>query len=144
MSRIKKWISHNQGVALALVISAVMTIWMLGCESKVTSLVDDKKMVTAAELDDELSGLAARMEMELEQLVKRAHTKNEQLEKQTAIKQKIMDFALLSSEAGKLNPTGILGLVFSVFGIGAMADNRIKDKVIKNRPLSVEKGRGEK
>lgn len=135
MSKIKKWISHNQGVVLALVLSLMMMVWMFGCEAKVTSLTDDKKMVTAAELDDELSHEAARLEMELDQLVKRAATKNEQLEKQVALRQKIMDFALLSSEAGKLNPSGILGLVFSVLGIGAMADNRIKDKVIRNRPL---------
>ncbi|HUS72053.1 MAG TPA: hypothetical protein VMY06_03230 [Sedimentisphaerales bacterium] len=135
MAGIAKWISHNQGTFVSLILCLGIAIYTFGCESKVTSLVHENRMVTAGELGLEVEAEAARLEIELSQLLKRAELKNKEIERRDAIKQKLMDAALITSQAGKINPAGIVGLLFSVFGIGATIDNRIKDKVIKNRPL---------
>ena len=72
MGKIAEWIRHNQGVASAVVVIVVLAVWVFGCESKVTSLVDPGKMVTVAELNLELAAESQRMEAELEILLQRA------------------------------------------------------------------------
>ncbi|KKM97805.1 hypothetical protein LCGC14_1164380 [marine sediment metagenome] len=137
MKNLAKWISKNQGVFVALLIAAGVLVWTLGCESKVTSLTDPSKMVTADELNLEIEAESMRLQAELDQLMKRAELKFVELSKKDAIKQKLMDFSLLAAQTGTLNPSGLVGLIAGIVGIGAVIDNRIKDKVIKNRPLKV-------
>lgn len=139
MKNLAKWIRHNQGVFLAVIICIGLLVWTIGCESKVTSSIDPTRMVTAAELNLEIEAESMRLQSELEQLIKRAELKHVELARQDAIKQKLLDFALLTSEAGAFNMSGLIGLVAGVVGIGAVVDNRIKDKVIQNRPLPMEK-----
>jgi len=140
MKNLGKWISKNQGVFVALIISAALTVWIFGCESKVTSLTSSTKKVTGAELDLEVEAEAVRLQAELDQLMKRAELKHMDLRRQDVLKQKILDFALLTSQAGTLNASGMVGLLAGVLGVGAVVDNRIKDKVIKNRPLPKNPG----
>jgi len=135
MKKIKKWISHNQGTFVSLMICAAVTIYIYGCQSKVTSLISPDRMVTANELRVEFESEAARLELMIDNLTKRAGVKFEDLERQDELKQKLMDAALISTQAGSLNPAGLVGLLIGVLGVGATIDNRIKDKVIKNRPL---------
>lgn len=134
MKAIKKFISKNQGVAAALVIIVGVMIWGFGCQSKVTSLVEPSIKVTRDELKVEIDGEVMRLERELEILMRQAALKVQDLDRQDLIKQKLFEFAALSVKTNAVNPAGVVALAFSVFGIGAVIDNRIKDKVIKNRP----------
>lgn len=138
MKEIARWVRHNQGFFVSLVVSVGLVVWTFGCESKVTSLIHAGKMVSGEELKLELEAESARLESELEQLIKQAELKYKELARKDAIKQKLLDFTLLAGEAGTLNPSGLVGLLVGVLGIGAVVDNRIKDKVIKNRPLKGE------
>jgi len=135
MSKIIKVISHNQGVTLSVIMIVIALGWIFGCASKVTSLLEPAKMVTAEELSIEITAERQRLEAELDLLIRKAALKQTELARQDAIKQKFDNFAAITVDAGTVNPAGVLGLLFSVFGIGAVIDNRIKDKVIKNRPL---------
>jgi len=135
MKQTAMWVRHNQGLFVALIINGILLIWSFGCKSKVTSLVDPRKKVTAQELNLELQAESVRIEAELDQLVKQAIIKQAELDRQDAIKQKLFEFAAITAEAGSLNPAGLLTLTGSMLGVGAIIDNRIKDKVIKNRPL---------
>jgi len=135
MKQLAKWIRHNQGVFVALIISTGLLIWTLGCPSKVTSLIDPSRMVTAPELNLEIETEIARLEAELDSVISRAQLKIEELARKDRIKQKLLDFSLLAAETGTLNPSGMVGLVAGIVGIGAVIDNRLKDKVIKNRPI---------
>lgn len=141
MQTITKWIRHNQGVFIAVIICVGLLIWTIGCESKVTSMTDPTKKVTAEELDLEVEKESVRLETELDQLVKMVQLKRKELQRQEEIKQKLLDFALLTSQSGALNMSGMIGLVAGVMGVGAVVDNRLKDKVIKNRPLPTAGGR---
>jgi len=135
MAQLAKWIRHNQGMVLSLIVLCLVAAWTFGCESKVTSMVDPAKMVTAAELDLEIRTMSARLQGELDLMIEQAKLKQADLSRQDAIKKKLFDFAAITVDAGTVNPAGVVGLLFSVLGIGAVIDNRIKDKVIKNRPL---------
>lgn len=137
MSKVAEWIRHNQGVTLMLLVLAVLAIWGFGCKSKVTSLTEPAKMVSAEELELEITAEQHRLEAELDKLIRSAELKRTELTRQDAIKQKLVNFAAITVDAGTLNPAGVVGLLFSVLGVGAVIDNRIKDKVIKNRPLKV-------
>lgn len=135
MKQIAKWIRHNQGLFVALLICGGLMAWSFGCQSKVTSLVDPQKMVTAEELSLELEAEATRLQAELDMLVKMAKLKQVELARQDAIKQKLFEFAAITAGSGGFNPAGLLGLAGGILGFGAIVDNRLKDKVIKNRPL---------
>jgi hypothetical protein len=59
----------------------------------------------------------------------------QELDRKDEIKQKLFDFAALTAANNSFNPTGLITLTGSLLGFGAIVDNRIKDAVIKNRPL---------
>lgn len=135
MGKIGKWIRHNQGTFVAVAVCCGLVLWLGGCHSQVSSLLGGGDKVTREELHLEFSQESARLEGELRALLQRAEVKQADLDRQDAVKQRVMDFALLAAETGTLNPSGIIGLLVGVLGIGAVVDNRIKDKVIKNRPI---------
>lgn len=136
MSSIARWIRHNQGIVAALVIVAGVMIWTFGCQSKVTSLVEPGKMVNADELNLEIETESRRLQAELDALIARAGLKLTDLARQDAIKRQLFEFAALSATTGTVNTSGVVLLAASILGVGAGVDNRIKDKVIKNRPLA--------
>lgn len=135
MKQLRKIISHNQGQTLAIVIIGVLVLWTFGCQSKVSSILEPSLMVNREELQVEVDQEIRRLESELEYIAAKAQAKVHDLDRQDAFKQKLFDFAAITVEGSSVNPAGLVGLLFSVFGIGAVIDNRIKDKVIKNRPL---------
>ena len=139
LSKIRKAISHNQGQFVAVLIMAGILIYMIGCNSKVESLLIKDKMVTGDQLQFEFESEADRLELQIENLGKKATMRFTELERQDAMKQRLIDAMLITAESDSINPSGIVGMLFSVFGIGAAIDNRIKDKVIKNRPLPAVK-----
>jgi len=129
-----KWISHNQGIVVALVICSVLMVWTFGCESKVTSPVSNKQ-VTRSELIVEVKFKVQALETELDHLQEQAQIGFIDLDKQDTIKRKLFEFAALTAQTGTFNPTGIITLAGTLLGLGLGVDNRIKDKIIKNRPL---------
>jgi len=135
MKKAAKWISHNQGSFSALIVIAGIGIWLAGCESKVSSMKEPALRVSRSELKIEIDSEIARIEAELSLITRQAELKTKDLDRQDAIKQKLFDFAAITAEGQTVNPAGVIGLIFSILGVGALADNRIKDKVIKNRPL---------
>lgn len=138
MKKLSKWIRHNQGVAVSLVAIASMALWTYGCESQVVSLMDPTLKVNRAELELEVKTVTARLESQLTILIQQAELKFEELKRKDEIKQMLVNFAAITADAQTVNPAGVVGLAFSILGIGAVVDNRLKDKVIKNRPLKVE------
>lgn len=131
----KKWIRHNQGMAGAIILAIGVLFWTYGCESQVKSILNPSAKVTRAELDIEVSTEMGRLENELATLVKIAEARNQQLDKQDEFKKKLVEFGLAVAEGGSLNPVGVGASIITLLGIGSVVDNRIKDKVIKNRPI---------
>lgn len=137
MKKITEWVRHNQGMTCSIVVLAVIAVWLFSCESRVLSLVDPGKKVNRQELNLEVAVERQRVEAQLDHLIKRAELKHIQLDRIDEVKQKLVNFAAITVDAGTVNPAGVVGLLFSIVGIGAVVDNRLKDKVIKNRPLQI-------
>lgn len=131
----KTWISHNQGAFVGIIMAVGLLVWTFGCESKVTSPVSNKQ-VTRSELIVEIKYKVTALETELDRLQEQAQLGFADLDKQEAIKRKLFEFAALTATTGTFNPTGIITLAGTLLGLGTVVDNRIKDKVIKNRPIN--------
>lgn len=128
-----KIISHNQGVFVSIILCSLLAVWVYGCQSQVKSFVTGDK-VNRLELTLELNIEAKRLEAELDNLQKQAELKFTELNRQDDIKAKVFDIVSVATTTNQFNLTGLITLMGSVLGLGAVVDNRIKDKVIKNRP----------
>lgn len=122
-------------MSIALILVTALLVWTIGCESEVASLVDPTKKVNRAELIIEVESETKRLLGELEQLARLGQLRQDELDKKDALRKELMDFVAISAATGGVNPAGVAAMAFSIMGVGAFADNRIKDKVIKNRPL---------
>lgn len=135
MEKITRWIRHNQGTFVSLIVVAGLLVWTYGCQSTVGSLLEPGRMVTRDELEAEIAAETQRLEAELDALLRMAAVKHQKLDREDEIRRKLFEFAALTGQTGTVNPAGVLTLVGSILGFGVLVDNRIKDKVIKNRPL---------
>ena len=131
-----KWISKNQGMVVGFVLVIALMLWTYGCESTVTSPITGL-IVTRPQLHVEIKVQSAKLEAELDSLKEQALLQYAQLDKEDEIRNKIFDFAAITAEHNTFNPTGIITLAGTLLGLGFGVDNRIKDKVIKNRPQPV-------
>jgi len=127
-------IRHNIGLCVGVILAVCLVLWTYGCESTVKSPVTGKP-VTYGELSIEINADVARLEAELDTLQKRAAVSFQELARKDEIRQKLFDFAAITVANNAFNPTGLITLVGSLLGVGAIVDNRIKDVVIANRPL---------
>jgi len=136
LKKLKELFTHNQAMAIAVIIAAGLLVYVYGCESQVTSIIEPGKKVTRTQLNLEVEQEAARLNLELDNIIKLAAAKNQELDKQDEIRQKIAEFGMRVAKGGTVNPAGVAVGVLGLLGCGAVVDNRIKDKVIKNRPLT--------
>ena len=136
------WIRHNQGIFASVIICIALLVWVFGCQSRVASLIHPAQQVTRAELTLEIEQEAKRLEAELELLHKQAGLKFAEFDRADALKKGLFEFMALTAQTGTFNPAGLIALTGSIMGFGAIVDNRIKDKVIKNRPLAEKNSAG--
>jgi len=118
--KIKEWMRHNQFVATALVACVIVLVWVYGCESKVKSPFDPSEMVTRAELVNQIDYINAQIGLAFKEL-----------DKQDVFKQKLFEIGVAVAEGGTINPVGVGVSLLGVLGLGAVADNRKKNAVIK-------------
>ena len=120
IEKIKAALRHNQGLALAAVICLAMGVYLVGCESSVTSPIQPEVQVTRPELMAEFNLTVQKYDAALTEL-----------NKQDLFKQKMFEIGLAAAQGGTINPVGAGITLLGVLGIGAVADNRKKDSIIK-------------
>jgi hypothetical protein len=117
---IKRIVRHNQFIATAIIIMVLVLVWVYGCDSTTKSPWEPSVKVTRAELDAGIDMMNVKINQAYEDL-----------NKQDLFKQELFDNLVIMAEEGTVNPMGVgLGLV-SLLGLGAVADNRKKNSVIK-------------
>jgi len=121
LDKIIKLIDHNRWIVIAAIIATLLFFWLCGCESQVSSIVEPSKTVTRAEL-----------QLEVENFVALAKIRFDRLDKDDELKELIVNNAFLIAQGGAINPLGVVTSMMSILGIGAVVDNRRKDKVIKD------------
>ncbi|GAI91545.1 unnamed protein product, partial [marine sediment metagenome] len=92
--------------------------------------------VTRATFTIEFNAEIHRLQNELQSLQETGQLSYTELDRLDAIKAKLFDAVAVATSTGGINPLGLVTLLGSIAGIGLGVDNRIKDKVIKNRPLN--------
>lgn len=157
-NRITKWLDHNRGVLLALVLAGIACAWLLGCQPTTQSLTDPAAEVTPRQLEREIIQLqqgfdqrAAMLEQQLaaynadvaaanEQIANARSDLAEQLETRQQIVATLGGLATAAAE-GSVNPAAAVGAVVSIVSLlglaGTQYDRVRKDRVIarlKHRP----------
>jgi len=120
IDKIKEALRHNQALAVAVVICIALGIYLVGCDSQVTSPINPPKKVTRVELTAEMEYLATRLEVAFEDL-----------DRQDIFKQKLFEIGLVAAQGGTVDPIGAGVTLLGILGIGAVVDNRKKDSIIK-------------
>lgn len=119
IEKIKEALRHNQFLAMAVVLAICLGVYLVGCESTTTSPISGKK-VTRPVLVAEVEAQTAQIEAAYEDL-----------NKQDIFKQKFFEIGLAAAQGGTIDPVGAGVTLLGILGIGAVADNRKKDSIIK-------------
>ena len=130
-NNLKQWTRHNQSMVISLILACIFSFWFLGCQSETQSILMPELKVTEGELSIEYSSEIRRIENELLTLKETTELRMQDLHRQDAIKQALFNNAMLIAESGNPNPLGLLSLLGTIFGIGAVIDNRKQDGIIK-------------
>ena len=121
IEKFKELYKHNKFFAVAVIVAIGAGLWLLGCHSKTISPFDNAP-VTREELIAQADYYKHKLELAFQDL-----------DKQDAFKQYLVNTVLNVVEGGTLNPSGIALGLLGILGIGAVADNRRKDTVIKTK-----------
>lgn len=103
-----KWVKNHMPLITALIVGVCLICYQEGCEPSVKSLLDESRFVTRGELN-----------VELDQIVSKAEFRMIQLDKQEAIRNIILQNALILASGQPLNPVGILTALAAIYGIGS-------------------------
>jgi len=116
---------------ISLILAVIFSLWFFGCESKTQSLLDPTLKVNESVLNIEYTSALAKLENDMNVLRATTEVRLQDLHKQDAFKQALYSNAQLIVEGNNPNPLGLLSLLGTIFGIGAVIDNRKKDGLIK-------------
>ena len=152
LHKILKWVDHNRGLVTALLLAVMLSVWVVGCQPKTTSVLDPHQKVTAAELQREMAivsrdlskreamiaQMQAALEAEAQEKSDAIAAAIDDLDRQIAMrKQMITAIGAMgqSLAAGTLTPAaGINGVVSLILLLGAGGlgvDNLRKNRVIQ-------------
>lgn len=118
--KVKIMLRHNQFLTVAVIVVTVLMVWLFGCESTTQSPLRPETKVTRAELEVEVD----MFKIKVQQSVK-------DLDRQDLFKQELFNVGVVIAQGGSINPVGTGITLLGILGIGAVADNRRKDAVIK-------------
>lgn len=120
MKEIWKFIRHNQGMAVGIIIAITVLIWTYGCESQVTSILYAPDLVNRGQL-----------QIEVDTFVAQAELKFLDLDKQDQVKSTLFNVALTFMEGGAVNPAAVAIVIGNILGLGAVIDNVRKRTLIQ-------------
>ncbi|KKN45296.1 hypothetical protein LCGC14_0684490 [marine sediment metagenome] len=120
LNKIKEMLRHNQFLTTAAVIVVVLGVWLMGCESQVKSPFNPDRDVTRQQLQNEVDKYIVDIELAFVDL-----------DRQDLFKQKLFEIGVVAAQGGTINPVGAGITLLGILGVGAVADNRKKDSVIR-------------
>ena len=121
LKKLLTWCNHNHWYVIGTIILASLSIWLIGCQSTVNSLLTPEKMVTRGEL-----------QAELEYLINLAETRKDELNRQDEIKTQLLNIASVISTDGSFNPSGLISILTTIASLSFGLDRnyKLKSKVI--------------
>lgn len=142
MKKVFDWlralVKHNLFQTIAVVV-AIGALYFLGCDSTTKSLIDPERKVTRVEFANEYDQIVGRIEAEIASLDSKFDLGQADLDRQDAIKVRLAEIGMAAIEGETLNPVGIATGLIALLGIGAVVDNRMKDRVIATRTSDIKR-----
>ncbi len=114
-----RWLQKHTTIIITTLITIGVCIYIYGCESTTTSLLNHKQSINRQEL-----------QLELDQIIGLAQLRMIDLDKQDQFRSIILQNALILIQGQPLNPFGIISAFAGVYGL-SQASNKIT-KTIKN------------
>lgn len=132
MGKIWKWIDHNRFVVIGPVLAIAIWFYALGCTPQTPSPLDPKRMVTERELGLDLKVWQA----ENETMILKFEIAGEDLEEQRQNNKKIEDFIVAVASGNVADLPGLITLLITGGGLGAITDNIRKRGLISGLKLN--------
>ena len=107
IKKILSWTNENHWYIIAAIILCAILIWIYGCQSTVTSMMDPDKKINRDELKLETDYLIGQMQVKLADL-----------DRQDEIKRLLLEQASIIATTGTFNPIGLINMALT---IGAIA-----------------------
>ena len=120
MSKLLDKLNGERFLTFGIIGAIVLVIWIIGCESKVSSMFDPTTKVSRIVLNSEVDLFLAR-----------AEEKYQVLDQKDAFKTLLTNQAALVAQGNTINPLGLLTTITSIIGTGAIIDNVRKGRKIK-------------
>ena len=129
LKKLLTWCNDNHWYVIGTIILASLSIWLVGCQSTVNSLLTPEKMVTRGEL-----------QAELEYLINLAETRKDELNRQDEIKAQLLNIASVVSADGTFNPSGLISILTTIASLSYGLDRnyKLKTKVIAAKSEKVD------
>jgi len=121
VEKVKEFVRHNLGLSVMTVVTICVLIFFIGCQATVVSPVSGER-VNRGELMIEYQSFTDKMLL--------AQT---DLDTQDKMKEELSKIAVTLAEGGTLDPVGIATALIALLGIGSIADNVTKDRIIKTQ-----------
>ena len=119
-----QWLKKYSSFLIAAVVTAGLLVYIYGCEPKVQSLNNRKRLVNRQEL-----------QLELDQLITMAQIRMADLDKQDQLRAVILQNALILVQGQPFNPLGLLTGVAAIYGLtqGGQNISKVVKKTVKRR-----------
>lgn len=129
MKEIWKFIRHNQGMFVGVIIALSVLIWTYGCESQVTSIVYAPSLVNRGQL-----------QVEVDTFIAQAELKFANLDRQDRVKSTLFNTAIDFMQGGNVNPAAVAIVIGNILGLGAVIDNVRKRTLINTLKGNTKNG----
>jgi len=120
MIKLIKKLNGELFMVISILIGGAFLIWIVGCESQVSSMFEPETKVTREILNSEVDLFLAR-----------AEEKYRTLDQKDMFKKLLTDQASIAAQGGTINPLGLVTTILSIIGSGAIVDNIRKSRKIK-------------
>lgn len=119
MKKLLNFMNEQHWYVIAFAIISGLVVFSYGCVSTTTSLINPDRKINRLELQNELDYLFGL-----------AEARAEDLNRQDAIKQAFLDAANVMSQAGSINPSGLINLAACIGAISFGLNRNQKVKAL--------------
>lgn len=119
MGKIWKWIDHNRFIVIGPIVAIAIWAYAVGCTPQTRSPLDPKRLVTERELGLDLKSWQAENEI----MIAKFEAAGEDLEEQRQNNKKLEDFIVAIASGNVADLPGLITLLITGGGLGAITDN---------------------
>ncbi len=126
MGKIWKWIDHNRFVVIGPVLAIAIWFYAINCTPQTRSPLDPAKLVTERELEIDFKVWQAENDI----MIAKFEAAGQDLEEQRQNNKKLEDFIVAVASGNVADLPGLVTLLITGGGLGAIADNVRKRSLI--------------